>query len=121
VRFTGALPFTAVLEWLLRADLALTPAVGEGFGLVAAEALMAGVPVIACRDGGGLLDIVPENGGGRITEASGSAIAAAARALLADPAARASARASGEMWRRHLAPGTVAGQFRGWYREAASA
>jgi len=121
VRFTGTLPFTAVLELLLRADLAVIPAVGEGFGLVAAEALMAGVPVIACRDGGGLLDIVPEAGGGRIAEPTAAAVAAAAKALLADPEARASARASGAMWRRQLAPVTVAGQFRNWYREAVGA
>jgi glycosyltransferase involved in cell wall biosynthesis len=121
VRFAGALPFAAVLELLLRADLALVPAAGEGFGLVAAEALMAGVPVVACRDGGGLLDVVPEGGGGRIAEPSGEGIAAAARGLLRDPAARGSARASGEVWRRQLAPATVAGQFRGWYREAAGA
>ena len=38
----------------------LFPAQGEGFGLAAAEALMAGVPVVACWDGGGLLDVVPE-------------------------------------------------------------
>ena len=121
VRFAGALPFAAVLELLLHADLALIPAAGEGFGLVAAEALMAGVPVVACRDGGGLLDIVPEAGGGRVAEPTGEGLAAAARELLGDPAARGSARASGEVWRRQLAPATVAGQFRGWYREAAGA
>ncbi len=121
VRFAGALPFAGVLELLLRADLALTPAAGEGFGLVAAEALMAGVPVVACRDGGGLLDIVPQGGGGRIAEPTAEAVAEAARALLADPGARASARGTGEVWRRLLAPARVAGQFRGWYREAAGA
>ena len=51
-----------IAGFLTRADLMLAPAQGEGFGLAAAEALMAGVPVVACWDGGGLLDVVPEIG-----------------------------------------------------------
>ena len=44
----------------------LFPARDEGFGLTAAEALMAaGVPVVACTDGGGVLDVVPSSGAGR--------------------------------------------------------
>ena len=30
---------------------------------------MAGVPVVACWDGGGLLDVVPETGAGRLDAA----------------------------------------------------
>jgi glycosyltransferase involved in cell wall biosynthesis len=121
VTFTGALAFPDVLVWLQRADAAIVPAAGEGFGLVAAEALMAGVPVVACRDGGGLLDVVPEQGGGRIAGPEGSAIAAATRELLVDPGSRASARADGMRWRAALSPDAVASRFRGWYREAALA
>jgi glycosyltransferase involved in cell wall biosynthesis len=121
IRFRGALPFADVLEVLERADLAIVPARGEGFGLAAAEALMAGVPVVACADGGGLLDVVPTEGGGRIAAAEPGAIAAGAAALLKDPAAPAAARDSGAVWRRQLAPGMVAEQFRLWYREAARA
>ena len=50
--------------YLAHADLMIFPAQGEGFGLVAAEALMAGVPVVACWDGGGVLDVVPPSRGG---------------------------------------------------------
>lgn len=121
VTFTGALAFPEVLVRLQRADAAIVPAAGEGFGLVAAEALMAGVPVVACRDGGGLLDVVPEQGGGRIAGPQGAAIAAATRELLADPGSRASARADGMRWRDALSPDAVATRFRGWYREAALA
>jgi glycosyltransferase involved in cell wall biosynthesis len=120
-RFVGARPFEDVLQLLMRADMALVPAAGEGFGLVAAEALMAGVPVVACRDGGGLLDIVPERGGGRIVEPAAEPIAAALRELRDDRDACGSARASGALWRRQLAPAAVASQFSAWYREAAIA
>jgi glycosyltransferase involved in cell wall biosynthesis len=121
VTFTGAQPFDVVLQRLMRADIAVVPAIGEGFGLAAAEALMAGVPVVACRDGGGLLDVVPEQGGGRIAEPSAASIASAVRDLLADTGATGSARVSGAVWRQQLGPATVASQFSAWYREAAGA
>lgn len=121
VRFTGALPAEGVLAALMGADVALVPAVGEGFGLVAAEALMAGVPVVACRDGGGLLDVVPVAGAGRLAEPDPAALAQATGALLDDPGARAAARASGEEWRARLAPAAVAARFREWYAEALGA
>ncbi|MBA3345929.1 MAG: glycosyltransferase family 4 protein, partial [Gemmatimonadales bacterium] len=57
VRFAGAVAPAEVPAQLARADLMIFPAKGEGFGLVAAEALMAGVPVVACWDGGGVLDV----------------------------------------------------------------
>jgi glycosyltransferase involved in cell wall biosynthesis len=42
------------------ADVVLCPFIGEGFGLVAVEAMAAGKPVIAAADGG-LLEIVQDN------------------------------------------------------------
>jgi glycosyltransferase involved in cell wall biosynthesis len=93
--------------------------VGEGFGLAAAEALMCGVPVIACEDGGGLLDIVPPDGPGRVVAPEPEALADATAAILADPAAPAAARELGSEWRRRLDPSAVAARFHDWYREAA--
>lgn len=121
VRFTGRLPFENILGLLLKADIALLPFEQEGFGLSAAEALMAGVPVIACEDGGGLLDIVPRSGPGRIAPPDPAALAVAAAEVLDNPAAREEARQSGDSWRRQLAPDTVAARFAGWYGEAAGA
>jgi glycosyltransferase involved in cell wall biosynthesis len=57
VEFTGALPFEAVRQRLLGAAVAVLPARAEGFGLAGAEALMSGVPLVVCSDGGGLLDL----------------------------------------------------------------
>ena len=67
VRFVGTVGPGEVARFLERADVMFFPAREEGFGLAAAEALMAGVPVVACWDGGGLLDVVPEAGAGRLT------------------------------------------------------
>lgn len=121
VRFLGAVPPGEVVALLQRADLALFPAIGEGFGLAAAEALMAGVPVVACQDGGGVLDVVPASGAGRQVPPTPEAIARAARELLADPAARTAATREGERWRDRLSPARVAEVCESWYRQARNA
>jgi glycosyltransferase involved in cell wall biosynthesis len=120
VRFVGAVSNTLVPDFLARADVMIFPSKAEGFGLAAAEALMAGVPVIACWDGGGVLDVVPESGAGRLTIPSAPAISDALRSILHDPARREVARLVGESWRARLAPDHVAEICHGWYREALS-
>ena len=120
VRFEGTVPPGEIPDRIGNADLMLFPAVGEGFGLVAAESLMCGVPVVACRDGGGILDVVPESGAGRISEPDPAAIATAVDDLLADPKAAMAARQLGTDWRIRLDPGTVARACDTWYRTAAS-
>jgi glycosyltransferase involved in cell wall biosynthesis len=121
VRFAGAVPPDEVPAFLERADLMLFPAREEGFGLAAAEALMAGVPVVACWDGGGLLDVVPETGAGRLTLPSAEAMSDATLDLLQDPDRFALARLVGESWRARLSPEHVAELCEGWYREALGA
>jgi glycosyltransferase involved in cell wall biosynthesis len=76
------------------------------------------VPVIACWDGGGLLDVVPERGAGRLTLPSAEALSDAALDLLQDPDRFALARLVGESWRARLAPDHVAERCEEWYREA---
>jgi len=120
VTFAGAAPSDRVPEFLARADLMLFPAQGEGFGLAAAEALMAGVPVVACWDGGGVLDVVPERGAGRLTLPAAEALADAALDVLNDPDRLAKGRIEGESCRRRLSPDHVAEVCEGWYREALS-
>ncbi len=121
VRFAGAVPPAEVIEFLSRADMMLFPAQGEGFGLAAAEALMAGVPVVACWDGGGLLDVVPETGAGRLTLPSAEALSDATLDLLQDQDRLSLARLVGESWRARLSPDHVAELCEGWYREALGA
>ncbi len=119
VRFVGAVAPGEVAGFLARADLMLAPAQGEGFGLAAAEALMAGVPVVACWDGGGLLDVVPETGAGRLTLPSAEALSDATLDLLQDPERLTLARLVGESWRARLSPEHVAEVCEAWYRQAA--
>ncbi|HTS87821.1 MAG TPA: glycosyltransferase [Gemmatimonadales bacterium] len=121
VRFLGSVPPPRVAEVLRTADLAVFPARNEGFGLGAAEALMAGVPVVACQDGGGVLEVVPAGGAGRQVPPRADAMAEAITALLADPAARVSAEEEGQRWRERLRPERVAEICEGWYHEALSA
>jgi glycosyltransferase involved in cell wall biosynthesis len=96
------------------------PALGEGFGLVAAEALLCGVPVVAARDGGGVRDIVPETGGGRLVAPTADALAGAIAALAGDPDARRLAAQAGAALRRRLEPAAVAERFESLYRSALS-
>lgn len=121
VRFAGAVSHAQVPDYLSRADVMIVPAQAEGFGLAAAEALMAGVPVVACWDGGGVLDVVPESGAGRLTLPAAPAISDALLSILQDPDRREVARLVGESWRARLAPTHVAEICQGWYREALGA
>lgn len=121
VGFLGAVPPERVAEILGGADVAIFPAQNEGFGLAAAEALMAGVPVVACEDGGGVLSVVSSSGAGRVVAPDPGAIGAAIESLMRDPASRDQARTEGLKWRERLSPAHVAEACEGWYREALGA
>ena len=118
VRLLGALPPAQVAALLQTADMALFPARAEGFGLAAAEAYMAGVPVVACVDGGGVLAVVPPDGAGRLARPDPAALAEAITSLRADPVARDRAKQEGLRWRRELSAASVAEVCEGWYHEA---
>jgi glycosyltransferase involved in cell wall biosynthesis len=123
VRFLGQRPPEEISDLISAAALFLFAAEQEGLGLVAAEALMAGVPVVAVRSGG-VADIVPETGGGRlVTEGGGSGslperMAHAVREVLSDQAAPAAAALEGERWRQRLSADSVARWFEPIYRLA---
>jgi glycosyltransferase involved in cell wall biosynthesis len=121
VSFAGAVSPAEIPAHLAHADVMIFPAQGEGFGLAAAEALMAGVPVVACWDGGGVLDVVPETGAGRLVLPAPESMADAVLGLLGDPEVKAVARLVGESWRARLSPDHVAEICEGWYRQALGA
>jgi glycosyltransferase involved in cell wall biosynthesis len=121
VRFEGAQPPAVVAERLSHADLSIFSARNEGYGLAAAESFMAGVPVVACLDGGGVLDVVPAHGAGRRVEPNPAALADGIRSLLGNLPARAAARELGARLRTELSPAHVAERCEGWYREVLSA
>jgi glycosyltransferase involved in cell wall biosynthesis len=116
--FLGAVAPDQVAAAIGHADLFAFPALHEGFGLAAAEALMAGVPVVACRSGG-VPDIVPASGAGRLLEPDDfDGFVAAMAEVLADPEARLRAREVGMKLRQHLAPSTAASVFQAVYQRA---
>jgi glycosyltransferase involved in cell wall biosynthesis len=116
VRFLGTLGRAELIRELSGADAMLFTAREEGFGLAAIEALMTGVPVIACQDGGGLVSALRLHGGGVIGSCDGDLGQEVRTALLADT--RRAARSAGETWRAELAPGRVAERFESWYAKA---
>ncbi len=118
-RFTGAVEPERLPEVLADADVLAFPAAGEGYGLAAAEALLQGIPVVACRDGGGVTDVVPEFGAGRLVPPDDPpALAAGLAELLDDPGARAHAARHGDRLRERLDPDRVAAAFEAVYRRA---
>ena len=70
---------------------------------------------------GGLLDVVPEPGAGRLTLPSPEAMADATLDLLGDPDRLAHRPAGGRIVARPLSPDHVAEICEGWYREALGA
>lgn len=117
VTFAGQVPSTEVAQRLAAADVMLFPAVEEGLGLAAVEALMAGVPVVVCNDGGGVVGAVQQHGGGVVTAPTPDAIAAGIREALR-PDKRNEAISAGKVWRELLSPDRVAARFEQWYQDA---
>jgi glycosyltransferase involved in cell wall biosynthesis len=120
VRFLGAMPADQARGHLARADLMLFTARGEGTAVAPLEALIMGVPVVACWDSGASVDVVPEAGGGRLSLPSAEALADNVLSLRADKDRLTVGRLVGEAWRTRLAPDHVAQLYEGWYRDALS-
>ncbi|NNF44846.1 MAG: glycosyltransferase [Phycisphaerales bacterium] len=119
VRFVGFIDGVEKISLYESADLFVLPTSQENFGFVLFEALAAGTAVITTRGA----DTWPEmesSGGAVVTEASPSAIADAAAALLDDPARRQAMGAAGRRWVfGHLAAECVIGEYESFYRAAA--
>ena len=120
VRFTGALPPDDIPGAMGDADVFAFPALGEGFGLAAAEALLLGIPVVAARDGGGVRDIVPESGAGRLINVNPRELADALRDVVDDPQSRQLAAAAGNALRHRLDSAGAAEQFEALYQSVAA-
>ena len=118
VRFVGSMTLPESRVYLERADIMLFTARGDATAWSAIEALVSGVPVVACWDSGAAVDIVPESGPGRLTLPSAEALADGVLDLQADPDRLLMGRLVGESWRARLAPDNVAELCEGWYRDA---
>jgi glycosyltransferase involved in cell wall biosynthesis len=96
VEATG--PVTSVAEHLRTASLFVLPSWQEGFGIVAAEALAAGVPVLATRSDGPE-ELLEASAGGRLLDGfAAEELAEVAADLLEDGATLAAMRESGRAY-----------------------
>lgn len=114
--FAGSVASTDVPAFLSTADACLVTARHEGLGLAAAEAMIQGIPTIACTDGGGLLDVVPVSDGGRVVSPTVAAIAAALGEVVGVPTEREGAHRVGTVWAERLTPDHTADTCETWYR-----
>ena len=62
VRFAGAMPHAQVLQEMSHSDVLLHPSLEESFGVVLAEAMAIGLPVVAGRHSGAVPWVVGEHG-----------------------------------------------------------
>jgi glycosyltransferase involved in cell wall biosynthesis len=121
VRFVGRVEPARVAESVGDADVFAFTAVGEGYGLACAEALALGIPVVATEGGGGVADVVPRTGAGRIVpDGDAAALARAIDDLASNPESRRLAAAEGERLKRELHPDAVARCFESVYQQALS-
>ncbi|CAH0287985.1 D-inositol 3-phosphate glycosyltransferase [Arthrobacter sp. Bi26] len=72
VRFVGSLPQSGLNSLFSRSDVLVLPSVEDGFGLVLAEAMASGCPVIASRSSGGP-DLINSGVDGFVVETGSSA------------------------------------------------
>jgi glycosyltransferase involved in cell wall biosynthesis len=93
VRFAGEVSAGSTNVVFAAADVFVLPSRTENFGLAAAEALGAGLPVIVTEQVG-LADDVMTFGAGRVVAPTASALACAMRELAADASLRSSMSAS---------------------------
>jgi glycosyltransferase involved in cell wall biosynthesis len=107
VRLLGAQPRERVFELLRSADATLLSSDWESFGLVAAESLALGTPVLAAA-AGGVAEVVENERNGLLVPAGDAAgLAEAIRRYFADPELRARLRAAAADSVRDLAPDLV--------------
>jgi glycosyltransferase involved in cell wall biosynthesis len=81
VRFLGRASHEQLLAEYAAALCVVCPAFDEDFGLTCLEAMACGKPVIACRDGGGYVELIEDGVDGLLVEPTGPAIAAAIERL----------------------------------------
>lgn len=85
VDFAGRVTDADLARRYAEAPCVVAPALDEDYGLTAIEAMALGKPVIVCRDGGGLTELVEHEATGLIVEPTPAAIADAVERICADP------------------------------------
>lgn len=118
VRFVGQVGPDRVPDYLASARLLVLPSVDEGLGLVVAEALAAGVPVVGARSGG-IPDLLTDpHAGALVPPDDPAALADAIATVAGDARYLAGARRAGHLLAERLAPSAVAAFFEAVYADA---
>jgi phosphatidyl-myo-inositol alpha-mannosyltransferase len=119
--FVGAVPQADLPSWYASADVFCAPSLGgESFGIVLAEAMAVGLPVV-CSDIGGYRDVVHDGTDGLLVPPRDpEALAAALGGLLDNPARLAAMGEAAATAARRYAWETVAGEVAEVYRTALS-
>ncbi len=119
VRFVGSVDPHNVPSAIGNADVMVFAGSDEGFGLAAAESLMLGIPVVASQSGGGVQDVVPPTGPGRLVPANDPAsMAGAIREFLNNAESRQLALEAGHTLKNQLKPEAVTRVFESVYENA---
>ncbi|UCD24480.1 MAG: glycosyltransferase [Gemmatimonadota bacterium] len=119
-RFVGSVEPEQIPAAIGDADVFVFPAHDEGLGLAVAEALMLGVPVVAAKEGGGVADLVPASGAGRLIDGvTADKLAEAIQEVLRDASSRSAAAEHGAGLKRRLAPDAAAQVFEAVYASVA--
>jgi glycosyltransferase involved in cell wall biosynthesis len=118
-RFLGAQSRTQVFELLRAADATLLSSDWESFGLVVAESLAVGTPVLAATAGGVGEVLENERNGLLVPAGDADALADAIRRFFADPDLRARLRAAAADSVRRLAPEEIYPRYERILEEAA--
>ena len=79
---------------------------------------MLGIPVVALQAGGGVKDVVPASGAGRLVQGNPEDVAAAIADLLQDVQARQLAAEQGAELKRRFEPDAVAAVYESVYEHA---
>ncbi len=101
VHWHGEVDDAALHAHYADADLLVLPSLHEGYGMVVAEALAAGLPVLA-SSAGALAQTLPEGAGWQVPPGDVPALQAALARCIADPALRAHAAAGAAAAARQL-------------------
>jgi glycosyltransferase involved in cell wall biosynthesis len=88
VRFLQGVEDRDLLELYQSALCVVAPAFREDYGLTALEAMRLGVPVVVCRDGGGLTELVEHGVSGLVVDPTPMAISDAVNTIAASPELR---------------------------------
>jgi len=118
VRFLGMVAPPAVPDLLTRVDVLVVPSHSETFGVVAAEALMSGLPVVATRCGGP--ECIIEDGDGILAPPGEPESLAAAMRHLSENLASYDRGAIARRARERFCGPAIAARLTGEYRRALS-